>query len=243
MFKNFFRKYATVLAIAAFSIFIGVSSYMGTLSDLPKIEAVTFKIEGACSATLVDNPFTPEEDAALLTAKHCLTGMAMIPELAMKDKFKITNEKEPDKVFEASVTAISSVSDLALLKFDGSAPESRPMTIPFHGEQPQFGDRVTSLSYPAMSGKTITECLTSYVEVQEAFKDVSETALFTKADCKLIGGSSGSAIFVKTWRGWKIVGVLTGALSGTATFYTPVNEITSFIQNKDVIHDKDLVSE
>lgn len=241
MFNNFFKKYTHVLVIAACLLGIGVYGYMGTLSDLSKIEAVTFKIEGTCSATLVDDPFTPEEDPALLTAKHCLTGMARVPELAMSDKFEITNEKEPGKVFKARVVAISSVSDLALLKFDGSAPESRPMYLPFHGEQPQFGDRVISVSYPGMTGKTVTECLVSYPEVQEAFKAVSKTALFTKADCKLIGGSSGSAIFTKTWRGWKIVGVLTGLLPGAVTFYTPVDEIISFIQNKDVIHDKDLV--
>lgn len=243
MFKNFFKKYTSVLVIAACFLGIGVTGYMGTLSDIREIEAVTFKIEGTCSATLVDDPFTPEEDHALLTARHCLTSMGVITGLAMNDKFEITNEKEPGKVFKARVVAISSVSDLALLKFDGLTPESRPMTLPFHGEQPQFGDRVLSVSYPGMSGKTVTECLISYLEVQKAFKDVSETSLFTKADCKLIGGSSGSAIFIKTWRGWKIVGVLTGALPGAATYYTPVDEITAFIQDKDVIHEKDLVKE
>lgn len=189
-----------------------------------------------CSGTFIKDPITSDgEQTTVLTARHCTKGM-ITPSEGIGQVIKISNESGISQDFK--VVLVSEESDLALLQpVIDDWTDARIVTADVVREEIEykFGTPVSSVGYPGGTGKTFTTGHLGYVEEVPVFGLVSKTKRFQKSTTMSIGGSSGQGLFVYD-DGYKLMGVLTGGMGAFVNFYTPMDEVQSFLNTADEVY-------
>lgn len=169
----------------------------------------------------------------VLTAKHCTdaTDQRMQIVSYVHDKM---NRETKQEVYKAKVCGRSYKSDLALIKLDDQQTFfDKVATVAAKDSVLSFGDDVDLVGYPAGLGLTWTQGKLGYVEDVKglAFEDVSQSGEFYRATPMMTGGSSGSPMFANLDGKYQVIGVLTGGGLGYLGFYTPVDEIQTYLKD------------
>lgn len=211
-----------------------------------QVFAPSVQLDKNCSGEIIHskrNEKTGKVSTIVLTAKHCVLGLADNKTVDInKNLYDKNNRLIGVKTYTSYVLGKSYKSDLAVLKlrdedtFFEKVAQVAPKDMPL-----EFAQDVHLVGYPLGRSMTYTVGKLGYVE-DDMFTDVSTTGQFYRATPDLAPGSSGSSMFAQDAKGdYKVVGVATGGARAFSfmNFFTPIEEINEYLDVVSKTFDKE----
>jgi S1-C subfamily serine protease len=196
--------------------------------------APAVQIGNFCSGTIIYSDRvkeTGEAETYVLTAKHCTdsTDQRLVVNVAeYDDKLR----RKFVTAYDAKVLGSSYKSDLALIRLEDKTKVFENVAkIAPKDTKVKFGQQVHVVAYPLGGSETYTVGSLGFVEVQDAFKDVSKSREFFRATPDIAPGSSGGAMFAEVNGSYQIIGTVTGGYRGFTfvNMFTPFEEINEYL--------------
>lgn len=228
-------KTVVMVSLAAFLGWTAATAAKaGTLQE--DVFNPSVQIGGFCSGEIVYSDREKKSGEAstyVLTAKHCVSDLKDDSNIVI-NRFEYSENLRLLKTigYSGKVYGRSFKSDLALIKlkdkdtvFDDVAKVADLKTPIVYGEE------VHVIGYPMGQSMTYTKGNLGFVETVEAFSQNSQSREFYRATPDVVGGSSGSSMFIKTGDEYRIIGTLTGQYTiGTfMNYFTPLEKIHEYL--------------
>lgn len=210
------------------ALFLAASTLTAQAGLKEEVFSPSVQIGDYCSGTVVHSERDRESgevETVVLTAKHCVkSGERVTVDVTEYDD----SLRETKRVqYAAKVLGSSWKSDLAVIKLSDKSTIFPSAKIAPKDIELSFGEEVHTASYPAGFGLTYTRGHLGYIQHIGRYSNSGE---YLRATPDVVGGSSGSGLFVLRPEGYVLTGTLTAGYNlGTfMNLYTPIDEIREY---------------
>jgi S1-C subfamily serine protease len=230
---NSLMKFFTVLGLA----YVGAVAFTNCswAADQKKEMFIpSVQIGDYCSGTIIHSErekATGDAETYVLTAKHCTSKVDERVVVNVAD-YDDRLRRKATVGYDGKVIGQSYKSDLALIRLnDKDKIFENVAEVAPSDTKVEFGQQVYVVAYPVGRSETFTIGTLGYVEIEEFFKDLSNTSEFFRATPDIAGGSSGGAMFAEVAGKYQIIGTVTGGYRAFSfvNLFTPFEEINEYL--------------